>query len=111
MRMLHSYADFGADVSERAVLTLWRACMTYLPAQIDEVDVIGVLFVIRNCRMQQMMSLFGIGCIDNAEACRDAPDMGVHGHKWQAVGKHERTGGGFGADAGDTDEPFECIVG
>ncbi|MEY3990929.1 MAG: hypothetical protein RI985_2010 [Chloroflexota bacterium] len=104
-------ADFGTKVSQRALGALWGACMTNLPAQIDEVDVVGVFFVIGNSSMQDMMRLLGVGGIDDAEACRDAADMGVNRHKWQTIGEHQGAGGGFGANAGDADEPLECIIG
>lgn len=49
-------------------MTAWRTRLTNLPAQMDEVDVVGVLFVIGDGVVQDVMSLLGVGGIDDAEA-------------------------------------------
>lgn len=85
--------------------------MTNLPAQIDEVDVVGVFFVIGNSSMQDTMRLLGVGRIDDTEACRDTADMCVNRHKGQSIGKHEGAGGSFGANARDAHEPLERLIG
>jgi hypothetical protein len=66
--MLPLYVDFGAKVCEWTLMTAWRTRLTNLPAQMDEVDVVGVLFVIGDGVVQDVMSLLGVGGIDDAEA-------------------------------------------
>lgn len=111
MRILPPDADFWTKVKQWAFGTMWRARMTNLSAQVDEMDVVGVLFMIGDGGMQGVVRFLGICRINNPKARRDASDMGVYRHEWHPIGEHECAGGCFGADARNAYEPFECIVG